>query len=199
MYQVKERILLVEALGLLHNLGDGCRGQNRGRDGRGTATGAIACIAQLGSATAVAGRRQLSRHGDSRRGTATAVTERRQPSPRRQPSRKGYEDHQSATAYSITIGLSRRLALATPVAKWRWVSPYMGVAMAMFAKWRWVSPNGDEVIAVIKILHGEGFAMPRRLSPCGDSRRQGCATGPLCSTDRFPSAVTVLITPLVWP
>ena len=26
-------------LGLLHNLGDGCRGQNRGRDGRGTATG----------------------------------------------------------------------------------------------------------------------------------------------------------------
>ena len=81
-------------LGLLHNLGDGCRGQNRGRDGRGTA---IACIAQLGSATAVAGRRQLSRNGDSRRGTATAVAERRQPSPRRQLSRKGYEDHQSAT------------------------------------------------------------------------------------------------------
>ena len=26
-------------MGLLHNLGDGCRGQNRGRDGRGTATG----------------------------------------------------------------------------------------------------------------------------------------------------------------
>ena len=26
-------------LGLLHNFGDGCRGQNRGRDGRGTATG----------------------------------------------------------------------------------------------------------------------------------------------------------------
>ena len=56
---------------------------------------AIACIAQLGSATAVAGWRQLSRNGDSRRGTATAVAERRQPSPRRQPSRKGYEDHQS--------------------------------------------------------------------------------------------------------
>ena len=30
---------VVERLGLLHNLGDGCRGQNRGRDGRGTATG----------------------------------------------------------------------------------------------------------------------------------------------------------------
>ena len=30
---------LYPSLGLLHNLGDGCRGQNRGRDGRGTATG----------------------------------------------------------------------------------------------------------------------------------------------------------------
>ena len=101
------------------------RPKSRSRRSRnGDRWAAIACIAQLGSATAVAGRRQLSRHGDSRRGTATAVTERRQPSPRRQPSRKGYEDHQSATAYSITIGLSRRLALATPVAKWRWVSPY---------------------------------------------------------------------------
>ena len=28
-----------QTMGLLHNLGDGCRGQNRGRDGRGTATG----------------------------------------------------------------------------------------------------------------------------------------------------------------
>ena len=28
-----------DTMGLLHNLGDGCRGQNRGRDGRGTATG----------------------------------------------------------------------------------------------------------------------------------------------------------------
>ena len=30
---------LAVIMGLLHNLGDGCRGQNRGRDGRGTATG----------------------------------------------------------------------------------------------------------------------------------------------------------------
>ena len=35
----KRALLLAESMGLLHNLGDGCRGQNRGRDGRGTATG----------------------------------------------------------------------------------------------------------------------------------------------------------------
>ena len=74
------------------------RPKSRSRRSRnGDRWAAIACIAQLGSATAVAGRRQLSRNGDSRRGTATAVAERRQPSPRRQLSRKGYEDHQSAT------------------------------------------------------------------------------------------------------
>ena len=28
--------------------------------------------------------------------------------------------------------------------------------------------------------------MPRRLSPCGDSRRQGCATGPM------------MVSPLLW-
>ena len=108
------------------------RPKSRSRRSRnGDRWAAIACIAQLGSATAVAGRRQPSRHGDSRRGTATAVTERRQPSPRRQPSRKGYEDHQSATAYSITIGLfclsrlgdaCRQMAMG--VAIWRWVSPW---------------------------------------------------------------------------
>ena len=74
------------------------RPKSRSRRSRnGDRWAAIACIAQLGSATAVAERRQLSRNGDSRRGTATAVAERRQPSPRRQLSRKGYEDHQSAT------------------------------------------------------------------------------------------------------
>ena len=74
------------------------RPKSRSRRSRnGDRWAAIACIAQLGSATAVAVPRQLSRNGDSRRGTATAVAERRQPSPRRQLSRKGYEDHQSAT------------------------------------------------------------------------------------------------------
>ena len=36
--------------------------------------------------------------------------------------------------------------------------------------------------------------MPRRLSPCGDSRRQGCATGPLSPKVKLPPSNTVPIT-----
>ena len=107
---------------------------------------AIACIAQLGSATAVAGRRQLSRHGD--------IAERRQPWNGDSRQATAGVRHQSATAYSITIGLSRRLALATPVAKWR--------AIWRWVSWRWVSPNGDGVAKYEcrrgDDIGGEGFS-----------------------------------------
>ena len=115
MHKLARQDVMDRTLGLLHNLGDGCRHQNRvatavaagpnGREALGC-TG-LACARPW---------RQLSRHGDSRRGMATP-RDIATASPRRHSSPFGDTHRHLATILFV-------IALATPVAKWRWVSPY---------------------------------------------------------------------------
>ena len=60
---------IVSALGLLHNLGDGCRGQNRGS----ATVDSLHCTTR-----AVAESRELLRDGDAYRVRATSITKARQ-------------------------------------------------------------------------------------------------------------------------